>query len=384
MTDTYWPSHGGMEESIRAMMDGLRERFSFTVYTHCKHAGGSLLQRTLLLRGFKEYKDPSGVSVHSLVPRLLRRSLLLPFVFWYAPLIRRLIPNTFFDSLYPFYAGAFGPAVVKAIEKADLVHCFSTNHLAALATSVCQKAGKPIVQSPYIHFGQWGDTPGLIKAYLSASLMICPTESSRQKLLSRGLGGCSTIITNPPLPPVLSGKSRPPVKYIDPPFILFLGRNEAHKNLALLAKAYKRLPQGSARLVVAGPGHDSALPHTDCIELGMVDEPTKQWLLSKCDIFCVPSTSESFGMVFTEAMAYAKPVVAIDIAPVNEIVKSGETGILVRSRDPVALANALRRLLDKPRERRQMGAAGYRRYRERYSRERVLQTLGGWYEKLTG
>ncbi|MFW6254077.1 MAG: glycosyltransferase family 4 protein, partial [Chitinivibrionales bacterium] len=383
LTDLYWPSPGGMEESIRGVVEALSERFRFSIYTHQKKPyNRSLLHKTVCLGRFKPYRDPAGIEVRPLAPSIFGRVGMLPFLLWYAPLMRRIIPKSLFDALYPFYAAAFAAKITRAIRHADLVHCFSTEHLAILATRICRRYKKPLVQSPYIHFDQWGDTPRLLKAYANASLLVCPTDSSREQLRKLGVTGPARIITNPPLPPRSPEKPRPPVKFIDPPFILFLGRREAHKNLALLANAYKRLPPGTARLVVAGPGEEKALPHTDCIELGLVDEPTKQWLLSRCDIFCVPSTSESFGIVFTEAMSYAKPVVALDVSPVNEIVRSGETGILVRPGDPVALSEALRRLLDNPRERKKMGMAGLRRYEERYEREKIVEKIAEWYQRL--
>ena len=63
------------------------------------------------------------------------------------------------------------------------------------------------------------------------------------------------------------------------------------------------------------------------------------------DCFCLPSVQEGFGIVFLEAMAAGLPVVACRAAAVPEVVRDGETGVLVPPRDPEALAGALGGLL---------------------------------------
>ena len=59
-----------------------------------------------------------------------------------------------------------------------------------------------------------------------------------------------------------------------------------------------------------------------------------------------------------EAMACAKPVVASRIAGHDALVKDGETGFLFSLRDPAALSNALRRLIDDRARAAQMGKNG--------------------------
>jgi glycosyltransferase involved in cell wall biosynthesis len=62
---------------------------------------------------------------------------------------------------------------------------------------------------------------------------------------------------------------------------------------------------------------------------------------NRCHIFCLPSVQESFGIVFLEAMASSKPIVAARAASVPEVVKHG---ILVEPADDQVLAEAIERL----------------------------------------
>jgi glycosyltransferase involved in cell wall biosynthesis len=70
--------------------------------------------------------------------------------------------------------------------------------------------------------------------------------------------------------------------------------------------------------------------------------------------------------VITEAMALGVPVVATDVTGIPELVEDGRTGLLVRQRDPRALAAAIRRVLGDPDGARSLARAGRERVEERF------------------
>jgi glycosyltransferase involved in cell wall biosynthesis len=82
-----------------------------------------------------------------------------------------------------------------------------------------------------------------------------------------------------------------------------------------------------------------------------------------CALFCLPSRQEGFGIVYLEAMAAGRAIVACRAAAVPEIVEDGVTGLLTRPGDPTALAGALTELLDDPARRARLGEAGRERVR---------------------
>ena len=76
-----------------------------------------------------------------------------------------------------------------------------------------------------------------------------------------------------------------------------------------------------------------------------------------CDVFCLPSVQEGFGIVFLEAMAAGKPIVAARAAAVPELVRNG---VLVEPENPDALAEALLCLYRDPGLCRTLASAGLR------------------------
>src|SRR6185436_5310793 len=97
-------------------------------------------------------------------------------------------------------------------------------------------------------------------------------------------------------------------------------------------------------------------------------------------VFCLPTLQEGFGLVFVEAMAAGKPVVALKAGPVPELVQDGINGVLAAPGDDAALAAALRGLLADGAARQRMADANRHRAREFTARkmaERFLAALKG-------
>ena len=76
---------------------------------------------------------------------------------------------------------------------------------------------------------------------------------------------------------------------------------------------------------------------------------------NRCEVFCLPSVQEGFGIVLLEAMAAGKPIVAARAAAIPEVVRNG---ILVEPDNPEALAEAIGRLYGDSELRRSLGALG--------------------------
>lgn len=149
----------------------------------------------------------------------------------------------------------------------------------------------------------------------------------------------------------------------------FLGRlDEPRKGLDVLLEAFCRLaPQRpNLRLLVAGPGDVDAVsrelpgPVRDrVVLLGRVSEEDKARFYASVDLYVAPNTGgESFGIVLLEAMAAGTPVVASDLDAFRRVLDDGRAGELFAVRDPAALADTLRRLLDHPAERETLAHNG--------------------------
>lgn len=134
------------------------------------------------------------------------------------------------------------------------------------------------------------------------------------------------------------------------PVVIGVGRLTRQKGFDLLIEAVARL-NSRPRLVLLGEGPDrgaliaqAAARGVDLLAPGFVAEPAA-WV-ARADVFALSSRWEGFGHVIVEAMAAGTPVVATDCphGP-RDILRDGETGVLVPPGDPAALADALGALL---------------------------------------
>lgn len=100
---------------------------------------------------------------------------------------------------------------------------------------------------------------------------------------------------------------------------------------------------------------------------------------SRAEIFALPSSGEGFGLVFLEAMAFAKPLVGAAVGGPLDLIQHGANGILVPPSDPQKLAGALAELLNDESLCSRMGRSGAERARTTYSfrgfTERLEQIL---------
>jgi D-inositol-3-phosphate glycosyltransferase len=153
--------------------------------------------------------------------------------------------------------------------------------------------------------------------------------------------------------------------------ITFVGRIQPHKGPELLIRAtsemIKHSPQLRPKLVVNIIGGASGA-NTSEVErmkelvawLGISDvvqfappvprADLPQWYRA-ADLVCVPSYSESFGLVALEAQACGTPVVATAIGGLRTAVADGISGVLVDGHDPRAWSSVLARLLQEPQRR---------------------------------
>lgn len=136
---------------------------------------------------------------------------------------------------------------------------------------------------------------------------------------------------------------------IEGPFVLFLGALEPKKNVATLIEAAERT---GMPLVVGGAASTAdrraglliqALEMKGGRYLGYVPMERLGALYSAAEVFAFPSLIEGFGLPVLEAMACGAPVVASDAPALREV--SGEAALHVPAEDPIALSEALTRVL---------------------------------------
>jgi phosphatidylinositol alpha-mannosyltransferase len=194
-------------------------------------------------------------------------------------------------------------------------------------------------------------------------------------------------LTDPPASPApregsLGAEDHPPQRELR---IIFIGQAVERKGLPVLLRAFEALRDHvPATLTLVGAGREEVahmmLDDRGVNALGKVSEQRKLAELARADVLCAPSLhGESFGMVLTEAFAAATPVLASDIPGYRDVLRDGLDGQLLPAGDPLALAEALRRLALAPERRARMAAAARERA-ERYSWPHVTAEVLDCYE----
>jgi glycosyltransferase involved in cell wall biosynthesis len=136
--------------------------------------------------------------------------------------------------------------------------------------------------------------------------------------------------------------------------ILFVGNLHPNKGVHFLIKSFALVKSriNDVKLVIVG---DGPLKHylinltkrlnieKDVIFAGFVNDEDLPKYYASCDIFTSASVLEGFGLIFLEAMALGKPIVAFNLASIPEVV--GNAGILVNEINHEKFANAIIKLL---------------------------------------
>jgi glycosyltransferase involved in cell wall biosynthesis len=107
-------------------------------------------------------------------------------------------------------------------------------------------------------------------------------------------------------------------------------------------------------------------------------------VMAACDVFTLPSFEEPFGLVFLEAMAMARPVVAINNGGTPEVVEHERSGLLSPPWDVPALAANIARLVREPELRRRFGQQGRERVLGYFNLQRMAREAAQAYEAVLG
>ena len=171
--------------------------------------------------------------------------------------------------------------------------------------------------------------------------------------------------------------------------ILFVGRPEKRKGLKYLLRAYMRVQAQfpDTRLIVVGAGDFSRYERLMAPFPNVVFRPNVPYgdlprYHRSATVFCCPNTgNESQGYVLLEALASGGAVVASNIEGFAGVMTHEEEGLLVKPKDPDALAAAIIRLLKDPKLRKQFGARGQALARH-YSWDNVAHRVLSYYERI--
>ncbi|HSQ80065.1 MAG TPA: TIGR03088 family PEP-CTERM/XrtA system glycosyltransferase [Casimicrobiaceae bacterium] len=197
--------------------------------------------------------------------------------------------------------------------------------------------------------------------------------------------------------PVTSRRMPTGCPFSEPGAFVFgtVGRLQAVKNQALLARAFVRLLEIApdlrerVRLVIVGEGSTRAEITRILADAGAA---ALAWLpgarddvaqaLRSFDAFVLPSLAEGISNTILEAMASGLPVIATRVGGNAELVEDGTTGTLVASADSEALAMAMLRYARDPGLARSHGQAGRARAEHHFSLDAMVAQYTALYDRL--
>lgn len=187
--------------------------------------------------------------------------------------------------------------------------------------------------------------------------------------------------------PVNSGRSEVPLRAnIDPnaTIVLYVGRLVRGKGIEVLLDALATVQEIAAVIVGDGPLRSylemkAKMHEGDVYFAGRVTDPGPYY--ARADVVVLPSRMEAFPITLVEAAAHGKPVIATNVGGVPEVVRHGETGLLVEFGNVAELKHALEHMRD-PEERRKMGEAARRAWETRFSPAHLVEAIAKTYQEV--
>ncbi len=290
----------------------------------------------------------------------------------------------------------------------DVAHVHGCHHLpGATAARHLRQAGVPYLLAPN------GTAPRIERRRLAkhvfdatlgrglipgASRILAVSEAERIQLSSLGLSPASIRVIPNPVdvdefddPPPRGGFRRR-FGIAAPRVVLYLGTLTPRKRVDVLIRAFASLRLPDAGLVIAGNdlgaggalrrlvhrlGLDAAATFT-----GLLKGRDRLDALVDADLVVYPAEDEIFGLVPLEALLCGTPVIVADDSGCGEVIGRTGGGAVVRQGDPVALAHAIRRMLDGVGTWREAALDARQRVRRFYGWDTVREQLEALYYEL--
>jgi len=283
--------------------------------------------------------------------------------------------------------------------KPDVVHVNCLPHLVGAAAAA--DSGRPVVWHlreilPAGRRRRW--LAGRVRR--DATLVVAVSEAVGRWVRDEGLGPRLRVVPNGvdlSSAPRDGAAARRALGIPDDGVLVGLfGQLLPHKGALEFVEAARRAlaTQPTLRFVLAGGGPEafrrrveSAIAATGQVQRFHLLEPrpSGEPLIAATDVVCLATiTPDPLPRAVMEAMAASKPVAAFASGGTVEMVRPGETGLLVPPGDVEALGRAFVRLAGDPGLRREMGRSGVQRAREQFSMERHLDRMEALFRSVAG
>ena len=361
----YFPVIGGSELLTKTYMDYLSKRHEVTVYTT-----DAFDIKTFWDKNAKKIKSDNSINYE-----IKRFDFLVPSQIAHDDNLQNFpIPSN--------YPGPFSPKmwtelVLKKIDY-DLIYVSSFPYDHILPAYVAAKKWNiPIIITPLTHqeFPELYFTAIRLTILNNSDGIFVISNSEKNILKKYGINENKISIISPVLPKQMDFH-KDPQKFqnefsisSNSKIILFAGSKSFAKGIIHLMESMNIVWKNhdNVILLLIGPDSDEFIDyfstlqksHKDkIINLGIVSDEIKTNAYFACDIFVMPSKSESFGLAYLEAWLQGKPVIACDVSPVSDIIENKNDGLLVDFGNIAQLGNAILHLINNPEICKQYGDSG--------------------------
>lgn len=277
-------------------------------------------------------------------------------------------------------------AAMRGLEPPDVVH--SHHWMSGVAAlPVAQSWGVPHVLSYHsvaapegseLSAGEPTESPARVPAEArlahESDAVVAVSSAEAQMIVDLGAAPERVVVVHPGVDcsafrPLKAGEK----PWSEQPYVLMAARLQPLKGPDLAVRAIAAIPPDERPLLVLAGGASSN--HQDYVSvlerqiadlglgasvlhIGAQERELFAQVMRGARVVVVPSHTETFGLVALEASASGVPVVASGVAGLREAVSDGVTGTLLDGRDPQRWAAEIRRYLDDPAHRDEVGAAG--------------------------
>jgi glycosyltransferase involved in cell wall biosynthesis len=250
------------------------------------------------------------------------------------------------------------PAAARSVRRAvrafrpDVVH-FHNPGMAAVGGLATLRGRRP-AGLVTVHGVPEEDYPSATRVLRLAGLPVVACGPD----VERGLGSVRSTTIENAVPPAPQPADRAALAAelglaVDAPLVVAVGRLTEQKNHALTVRALAQVPDAALLIVGEGPLRDPIAAAAR--DAGVADRvvlagvrPDAREVVGAADAFVLSSTWEGLPLAVLEALAAGTPLVATAVRGVRDLVRDGESALLVPPGDPDALAAALRRVLGDP------------------------------------
>jgi glycosyltransferase involved in cell wall biosynthesis len=246
-----------------------------------------------------------------------------------------------------------------------------------------------------------GNKSLLCRIYKMAPAHVVLSERFREDLIRWGFETPIYVETTVVEDQCLAGSPKPPEPDQARTNLLYLSRVEVAKGVFELLDAYRILKTRNPAytLTIGGDGPDlealkeyaKQLELQDVVFTGFLKGKAKVDCYRQGSIFCFLSYTEGMPNAVLEALAMGMPIVSSDAGGLKDILRNGENGFIIlpqvdapfkKKFDPVAVANAIERLVETPELHERIGTVNWRYARQRFAASVVAKRLESIYRSL--